>query len=46
MIGSSHALQEFDTPAVLLENPEGLLTKMVNQTGSSMKKKLLEKITV
>ena len=37
-------LQDFDSPAILLENPEGLLTKMVNETGSSMKKKLLEKV--
>ena len=46
MIESSHALQEFDTPAVLLDNPEGFLTKMVNETGTSMKKKLLEKASV
>ena len=37
-------LQDFESPATLLENPEGLLTRMVNQTGSSMKKKLLEKV--
>ena len=37
-------LQDFESPATLLENPEGLLTRMVNQTGSFMKKKLLEKV--
>ena len=34
--------QEFDTPAVLLENPDGFLTELVNQTGPTMKKKLLQ----
>ena len=29
---------EFDTPARLLENEEGFLTQLVNQTGSTMKK--------
>ena len=34
--------QEFDTPAVLLDNPDGFLTELVNQTGPTMKKKLLQ----
>ena len=33
---------EFDTPAWLLENEEGFLTQLVNQTGSTMKKKLIQ----
>ena len=37
-----HLFQEFDTPAVLLENPDGFLTELVNQTGPTMKKKLLQ----
>ena len=34
--------QEFDTPIVLLDNPDGYLTELVNQTGPTMKKKLLQ----
>merc|ERR1712079_137132 len=33
---------EFDTPSKLLENSQGYLTKMVNQTGSRVKKKLVQ----
>ena len=33
---------EFDTPARLLENEEGFLTQLVNQTGSIMKEKLIQ----
>lgn len=35
-------LMEFDTPSQLLENPEGYLTKLVDQTGPRAKKKLVE----
>ena len=33
---------EFDTPSKLLENSEGYLSQMVNQSGSRVKKKLVQ----
>ena len=33
---------EFDTPSKLLENSEGHLSQMVNQSGSRVKKKLVQ----
>ena len=33
---------EFDTPSKLLENSEGHLSQMVNQSGSRVKKKLAQ----
>ena len=36
------SIAEFDTPAKLVENPDGYLTHLVNQTGANSKKKLIE----
>ena len=36
---------EFESPAKLLENPDGYLTHLVNQTGNTTKKKLIEMAT-
>ena len=35
-------VMEFDTPSNLLENSNGYLTQLVNQTGSIVKKKLVQ----
>lgn len=35
-------LMEFDAPSQLLENSQGYLTKLVDQTGPRSKKKLVE----
>ena len=35
-------VMEFDTPSNLLENSNGYLTQLVNQTGSIVKRKLVQ----